>query len=86
MKLWFKKQTVPATNETREVDAVQLWRVEWRSRHARYHDSSLADPRQEVECFTSQEQAEAFAVSLRQAFKLLRFTGAGLDVVVRPNT
>ncbi len=84
MRLWFKKLTVPETNETREVEAVQLWRVEWWSRHGESLGNvpKWCEPRPQVECFTSKQQATEFAEALRKAFALLKYTGTGLDVTV----
>lgn len=58
------------TNETKTVDAVELWYVEWTSRYDKYCN----DTQKEFEAFPSKEDAENFAESLRQAFKLIRHT------------
>jgi hypothetical protein len=76
--LWFKKLTVPLTNKTKEVEAVQLWEVRWTSRHGEYS----SDTRPEMEAFTSPEAAHEFADALKNAFKLLRHT-SGDTIVVR---
>jgi hypothetical protein len=73
----FKWLTVPKTNETKEVEAVYLYEVRWRSRTGEYG----SDTRPEVEGFVTQELADAFATSLRNAYKLLRTT-SGTDVSV----
>lgn len=65
MRKWLK---VPLSNETKEVQAVQMWEVRWHSRYGQYS----GDTRPELECFPSQEEAESFAESLRNAFKLIR--------------
>lgn len=78
MKLFSKKLTVPNSNETKQVDAVQLWEVRWQSRYGEYH----TDTQPEMECFTSEIEAKAFAESLRAAFKLIRHT-RGNDVEIR---
>jgi hypothetical protein len=70
MKMWFKKQTVPVSNDTKEIDVVQLWEVRWRSRYGEY--SSNTKP--QVECFISEEDARDFAKALENAFKLIRHT------------
>lgn len=67
---FFKKLTVPVTNETHQIDAVQMWEVRWMSRHGKWH----SDLRPEMEAFTSEEQAKQFALSLMAAFKLVRNT------------
>lgn len=76
--MFFKWLTVPKTNETRQQQSVQLWEVRWTSRHGEYH----MDTRPELECFTSAEDAEAFAESLRNAFAIIRTT-SGNRVTVR---
>jgi hypothetical protein len=70
--MWFRKKVkeVPLTNATKEVEAVQLWEVEWKGRDGPFS----SDVRREWEVFTSEEQAAEFAESLRRAFKLLRIT------------
>jgi len=64
----FKKLTVPETNDTKEVDVIQLWEVRWISRHGEY--SHHTQP--ELEAFTSYEKANEFATALKNANKLLR--------------
>jgi hypothetical protein len=69
MKIFLKKLTVPATNETKEIEVAQLWEVRWTSRHGEYSHS--VEP--ELEAFPSKEAAEEFATSLRNAFDLLHY-------------
>ncbi len=76
--MWFKKLTVPATNETKQVDAVQMWEVRWRSRNGQYY----TDTKDELECFPSEAQAKYFAAALKAAFKLIRHT-SGTSVSVK---
>ena len=66
----WKKLIVPWSNRTKEIDAVQMWEVRWRSRHGDFSH----DTRPELECFTSESLAEEFAESLQKAFKLIRHT------------
>lgn len=73
-----KKITVPASNETKEVNAVQLWEVRWTSR---YGDFS-SDTQPEMEAFPTEAQAIAFRGALVNAFKLIRHT-AGTRVEVK---
>jgi hypothetical protein len=75
----FKWLTVPASNDTRQVEAVQLWEVRWESRYGKYSN----DTRPEVEAFTSQDEADKFADALRAALVLLRTT-SGTKVTVAP--
>lgn len=78
MKWLTKTLTVPATNETKEVEAIQLWKVRWQSRDGEFH----ANTSPEVEAFPTREEADNFADALRNAFKLLRHTGRGTGVSV----
>ena len=71
MKFWTKKLTAPLTNETHQVDAVQLWEVRWRTYNSVY-DFSRGVP--QMEAFASETRALDFADSLRAAFKLTRNT------------
>lgn len=80
--LWFKKLTVPFTNQTKEVDAVQLWEVRWTSRHGEYS----SDVRPEMEGFTSPEEAHEFSDALRNAFKLIRHTSRTTITVARADS
>ncbi len=68
--MFWKKVKVPVSNEIKEIDAVQLWRVEWISRYGEFHSHI----RQEVEVFTSESQANEFATALRNAFALVKHT------------
>lgn len=61
---------VPATNEVKTIDAVQVWTVRWLSRSGPYS----GDLRQEVEAFTSEDEAKAFKEALENAYKLLKHT------------
>lgn len=76
--MWLKKLKVPATNEVKEIDAVQMWEVRWKSRYGQFN----GDTRPELECFPSEIAANEFAEALRAAFKLIRHT-SGDNVVVR---
>lgn len=69
-KLFFKKTEVPISNKVKEVETVQLWVVTWYSRYGPYS----GDVQKEYEAFTSEEEANTFAESLRNAFKLIRHT------------
>lgn len=74
----FKKITVPETNATKEVDAIQLWEVRWDSRYGQY----ISDVQPEVEAFPSEEEANEFKEALVNAFKLIKHT-SGNTVTVR---
>jgi hypothetical protein len=74
----FAKLIVPESNETKEVDVAQTWEVRWESRHGEYS----GDTQPEMEVFTSREEAEAFAQSLRNAFQLIRHS-SGTHVALR---
>lgn len=79
MKLFqFKKLTVPQSNEKQAVVVIQLWEVRWQSRFGKYS----ADTQRELECFTSEVEARAFAESLQAAFRLIRHTnGTAVDIL-----
>lgn len=75
---WFaKKITVPESNETKIADTIQLWYVSWYARHGAYY----ADTRREVEAFPTEAEANTFATSLRNAFRLIKHT-SGTEVTV----
>ena len=74
----FKWLRRPKTNETILVKAVQLWEVRWMSRCGKWH----TDIKPAIEAFTSADDANAFAESLRNAFSLLHHTGEGTDVII----
>ena len=78
MNLLFKWFTIPSSNETKQVEAVQLWEVRWQSRYG--ENSWCVQP--EMECFTSEELAKEFVASLESAFKLVRHT-SGTKVTIR---
>jgi uncharacterized protein YeaC (DUF1315 family) len=66
----FKFLTVPWTNKTKKVQAVQLWEVRWESRYGEMG----SDTRPEMEAFSSEEEARKFKSSLENAFRILRHT------------
>lgn len=72
-----KKIKVPVSNETKYVDAVQLWIVTWHSRCGEFYMNVV----KEHEAFTSKEAAYDFAESLKKAHILLRNT-SGTSVKV----
>lgn len=68
---WFRKKIDAPSGQTVELDGIQTWTVRWTSKIGDY---PYTVRRQEVQAFTNQEDAEHFAKSLREAFKLLRHT------------
>jgi len=62
-----KKIEVPTTNDTKEVDTVELWYVKWKI-PVKCISSWWED---HMEAFTTKEAADEFADSLRSASKLL---------------
>lgn len=74
-----KKLLVP-TGETKKVDAIEVWTVSWWSRYNEYSFGV----NKEFEVFISEGEAEDFAKSLRDAFKLLRYT-SGTKITVDKN-
>ncbi len=77
--LLFKNVTVPQANDTKEVQAVQLWSVRWLSRYGSYS----GDVREEMEAFTSEQDAIDFKQALDNAFKLLRHTSKTTVVLTK---
>ena len=74
----FKWLEIPFTNKTKSIEVPQLWEVRWTSRHGSFN----SDTQPEMEAFTSQEQADDFAKSLANAFKLIKHT-SGNTITVR---
>jgi len=70
MLLSFKKLFVHETNSTKEINAVQLWEVRWKSRYNEFFSGTQP----EVEIFTDEQTARDFKQALEQAFRLLRHT------------
>lgn len=75
----FKRLRVPSNNETKEVEAVQMWEVRWQGRHGEFSTSTSP----QMEAFTSLEQANEFATSLQNAFRLVRHVGADKITVTK---
>jgi hypothetical protein len=75
--LFVKKVTAPQSSAVKTVDAVQLWTVRWLSRYNEYAGSV----REEVEAFTSEQDARDFKLALENAFKLLKHT-SGTTVTI----
>lgn len=74
---WFPKPiTVPASNETKVVNAIQLWMVRWTSRNGPFSGSTQL----EAEAFPT--EAHAFKAALVAAFKLVKHTGGETEVTV----
>jgi hypothetical protein len=80
-KIW-KHASVeaPASNETQQLDTIQLTYVRWRRRYGEFS----TDTEMCFEAFPSEDDANKFAESLRNAFKLLRHTsGTKVEVYKR---
>lgn len=67
----FKWLRVPESNETKEIEVVQLWEVRWESRDGPFS----SDSRPEVECLKFEQEAIDFKQSLENAFGILRYSG-----------
>ena len=77
---WFWKKTeVPDSVATHEVDTIQLWSVDWMSRNGAYSSST----QKESEWFPNEQDALEFANGLKAAFKLLKHSGDGTQVVIQ---
>lgn len=59
------------------VSDIDAWAVKWNQRYGIY----MGDYRETVQFFTSKEEAEAFADSLKRAIKLLGHTSGHLKSV-----
>lgn len=68
MKLWTKLLQVPVSNARKQIVAVQMWEVRWRSRRGQYD----CDGFPEMEAFPSLDAAEHFRDALVNAFRLTR--------------
>ncbi len=82
MRLSFAKLIVPESNETKEIDVAQTWEVRWHSVKVELRYSSC-DKQPEMEVFTNEAEAQAFAQSLRNAMSLARLSGIGVEVEKR---
>jgi hypothetical protein len=80
MKNWFKNILIPSGEKT-EVVAYNSWIVRWYSGNGGYN-SALTYKQPEAEIFPSEEDAQKFAEQLREAFKLVRYTGSATKVTV----
>jgi hypothetical protein len=75
---WFTKVINAPAGVTVELEGIRTWTVRWESKRGNY---PYTTKRPEVQMFTNKEDANHFAQSLRDAFKLIRHT-AEADVVV----
>jgi hypothetical protein len=81
--MWFRKQEVPKTNETKQVDAVKLWIVQWRSISNSYTDDDQychVAKNVEICAFTTKQLADDFVLSLKNAMALLKDTRREIKV------
>ena len=83
MKNWFKKILIPSGEKTTVV-AYNSWVVRWQSADGSA-DSPLSYKKPQAEIFPSEQDAENFAQQLREAFKLVRYTGGATKVTVQAN-
>lgn len=81
---FFKKIKIPS-GEQMDILAYESWSVKWvaLSGEVRYPSLSTKDFKAEV--FTSKEDAEQFANSIRGAFQLIGMSGGVTDVKVEKN-
>ena len=70
MRNFFTKKIKIPTEEKQELTAMEVWSVRWYSRYGEYSN----DIRKECEFFTNPEDANAFKLSLEEAFRLIRHT------------
>lgn len=77
--MWlFKKKAVPETNNTKEVEVVRLWIVQWVAPHHYVGSHYRASLKQEA--FASKALADEFAISLCNAYKLLKMPDFAVEV------
>lgn len=78
-----KKIEVPETNNTKEVDVVELWEVRWVS--IKFHKilSVHLMEKDEMQVFVSEQIANEFKDALLNAHKLLKNSGNALHVTVQ---
>lgn len=72
MKWITKLITVPVSNATKEVEAIQLWEVRWETQIRKYPYSDVVAF---LEGFPTEAEADRFAEALRKAFKLTKAWG-----------
>lgn len=78
---WFQRKDVLAIDTMKTIAAVQTWEVRWTAmRQGIAHQYPSLRP--EIEVFTSEADAIAFADSLAAAFKLVKCTNC-TEVTVR---
>lgn len=65
-----KKILTPISNEVKETDAIEFWQVRWHSRYGKWSNEFS----EENEVFLNEKDANDFAQSLKNAFKLIRHT------------
>lgn len=68
--MWFKKKDLSTNKTVPAKTCVQLWCVRWTSRYGEF-SGQIQD---EIEAFTSEEEASSFKVSLENAFRLIKHT------------
>lgn len=66
----FRTIFTPKSNDIIAIQVLESWNVKWQSRLGKNSDNV----QDECEFFLDEEVANAFAVSLRNAFNLLKFT------------
>jgi len=67
-KFFTKKLQIPVSNETKQIDVIQLWEVRWYG----LDHYKFGTPIPCMEAFTSEDEAIQFKTSLEKAFDLLK--------------
>ena len=78
---WKKKQIVPITNDTKEIEVPKAWIVSWDSVY-HYVEGYKSTKKQFVVCL-SEEEAKNLKISLENAFKLCRDTSRNVTIEER---
>jgi hypothetical protein len=78
---WKKKQIVPITNDTKEIEVSKAWIVIWDSVY-HYVEGYKGIKKQYAVCL-SEEEAKNLKISLENAFKLCRDTSRCVTIEER---
>lgn len=71
----------PISNQIVESENIQLWYVRWNTKTGDY----MSDTEEVIEAFTSEEDANEFKQSLKNAAKLLKFRGFKFNFRIEKN-
>lgn len=72
--------TVPESNETKNVETIETWRVDYYSIHGRFAD--WWEPKKESQFFDDKNIAIAFKESIENAYKFIGSSGNNAKIGV----